>query len=622
MMSTDYPLDRSLGTNYSPEQTDFAVWSPKANNVDLVLYEPDPSQEGAGQVVKMKQEEQGVWSVTVAGDQKNKLYNYIVEIDNEIKCVVDPYAKAVVQNGHKGVVVDLAETNPVEWENDQKPPLVELEDSIIYEMHVKDFSISPHSGMEHKGKFLAFTEEETMIPKTEIKTGVAHLKELGITHIHLLPIFDFATVDESVDYQYNWGYDPQNYNVPEGSYARDSANPLVRIREAKEMIKALHRNGIRVVMDVVYNHTYETRNSNFGKLAPEVYYRLDEHGNYSNGSGCGNEVASEHPMVRKFIIESVKYWAREYHIDGFRFDLMALHDQETMKLLAQELKEIDSSIIVYGEPWTADFSPLPMEQQMRKGSQQESGVAVFNDEFRDALKGSTRGEDKGYVNGKLDKETIQKVKVGVMGGIDSFSFDPEEVINYVSVHDDLTLWDKIERSNPNVIDEDKVRMNNLANAIVLTSQGIPFLHGGVEFLRTKYGVENSYNFPDAINQIEWERKVYNYDTFKYYQGLIELRREHPAFRMNTADQIKKYFKFLDSSEGIIAYQLQEHANGDLWEDIIVIYNPYLESQQFFLPTEGTWKIVVADQEAGVETLEVLTGKQVIVPRISAMVLYK
>lgn len=621
-MSTDYPLDRSLGTNYSPEQTDFAVWSPKANNVDLVLYEPDPSQEGAGQVVKMKQEEQGVWSVTVAGDQKNKLYNYIVEIDNEIKCVVDPYAKAVVQNGHKGVVVDLAETNPVEWENDQKPPLVELEDSIIYEMHVKDFSISPHSGMEHKGKFLAFTEEETMIPKTEIKTGVAHLKELGITHIHLLPIFDFATVDESVDYQYNWGYDPQNYNVPEGSYARDSANPLVRIREAKEMIKALHRNGIRVVMDVVYNHTYETRNSNFGKLAPEVYYRLDEHGNYSNGSGCGNEVASEHPMVRKFIIESVKYWAREYHIDGFRFDLMALHDQETMKLLAQELKEIDSSIIVYGEPWTADFSPLPMEQQMRKGSQQESGVAVFNDEFRDALKGSTRGEDKGYVNGKLDKETIQKVKVGVMGGIDSFSFDPEEVINYVSVHDDLTLWDKIERSNPNVIDEDKVRMNNLANAIVLTSQGIPFLHGGVEFLRTKYGVENSYNFPDAINQIEWERKVYNYDTFKYYQGLIELRREHPAFRMNTADQIKKYFKFLDSSEGIIAYQLQEHANGDLWEDIIVIYNPYLESQQFFLPTEGTWKIVVADQEAGVETLEVLTGKQVIVPRISAMVLYK
>ncbi|WP_408955061.1 type I pullulanase [Natroniella sp. ANB-PHB2] len=622
MLDNDYPLNRKLGANYSSEQTEFAVWSPKASSVDLILYEPAPSQEGGGQVVKMNQEQQGVWSIVVSGDQKNKLYNYIVEIDNEIKCVVDPYAKAVVQNGHKGVVIDLKESDPADWTNDQKPPLVEIEDSIIYEMHVKDFSISPHSGMEHKGKFLAFTEEGTTIPKTEIKTGIAHLKELGVTHIHLLPIFDFATVDESVDYQYNWGYDPQNYNVPEGSYARDSANPLVRIREAKEMILALHRNGIRVVMDVVYNHTYETNNSNFGKLAPEAYYRFNEQGNYSNGSGCGNEVASEHPMVRKFIIESVKYWAKEYHIDGFRFDLMALHDQETMERIAQELKEIDPRILVYGEPWTADFSPLPMEQQMRKGNQQESGVAVFNDEFRDALKGSTRGEDKGYVNGKLDKETIQKVKVGVMGGINSFTFAPEEAINYVSAHDDLTLWDKIERSNPDATYEDKIRMNNLANAIVLTSQGIPFLHGGVELLRTKYGVENSYNFPDAINQIEWERKIYNHDTFKYYQGLIELRRKHPAFRMNTADQIKKYFKFLDSSEGIIAYQLQEHANGDLWEEIIVIYNPYLEAQQVFLPTEGVWKIVVADQQAGVETLEVLNGKQVIVPRISTMVLYK
>ncbi|MCK8816259.1 type I pullulanase [Natroniella sulfidigena] len=622
MMTTEYPLNRSLGANYNPEQTEFAVWSPKANNVDLILYEPDPSQQNGGQVVKMNQDQQGVWSVTVHGNQKNKLYNYIVEIDNEIKCAVDPYAKAVIQNGHKGVVVDLAETNPVEWEKDQKPPLVELEDSILYEMHVKDFSISPHSGMEHKGKFLAFTEEGTTIPKTEIKTGIAHLKELGITHIHLLPIFDFATVDESVDYQYNWGYDPQNYNVPEGSYARDSANPLVRIREAKEMVKSLHRNGIRVVMDVVYNHTYETINSNFGKLAPEVYYRFDEHGNYSNGSGCGNEIASEHPMVRKFIIDSVKYWAQEYHIDGFRFDLMALHDQETMELLAQELKKIDPSILIYGEPWTADLSPLPIEKQMKKGVQQESGVAVFNDDFRDALKGSTRGEDRGYVSGKLDEETIEKVKVGIMGGIDSFSFDPEEAINYVSAHDDLTLWDKIKKSNPDANREDKVRMNNLANAIVLTSQGIPFLHGGVEFLRTKYGVENSYNYPDAINQLEWERKVYDYETFEYYQGLIELRREHPAFRMNTADQIKKYLQFLDSPEGVIAYQLQEHANGDLWEEIIVIYNPYPEAQQIFLPTEGSWKIVVADQQAGVETLEVLTDKQVIVPRISTMVLYK
>ncbi len=613
-------IDINLGVDYSPKKTSFAVWSPHADKVDLLIYQAQ--EEGSiGQIESMELGEYGIWHAEVEGDLKNKAYNYMVEVDNDIKCAVDPYAKAVTQNGNRGVIVDLADTNPKGWEKDKRPTLKQPEDSIVYELHVRDFSISPNSGIENKGKFLAFSEEGTKLPGTDIKTGLDHLKELGITHLHLQPVFDFATVDESVSYQYNWGYDPKNYNAPEGSYATDSADPICRIKEFKKMVQALHQNGIRVIMDVVFNHTYEIEGHSFGKLAPGCYYRMDKNGNYSNGSGCGNEVASERPLVRKFIVDSVKHWAKEYHIDGFRFDLMALHDRKTMETVAKELHKIDESIIIYGEPWAADNSPLPTELQMLKGEQKESRIGVFNDEFRDAIKGSTRGGDRGYATGKLDEGNINAIKEGVQGSVNSFAFDPEEVINYVSAHDDLTLWDKIKKSNPEASEQDRIKMNNLSNAIVLTSQGVPFLHAGVEMLRTKYGDPNSYKSPDGINQIEWGRKVETINTFRYYQGLIKLRKEHSAFRMNTADEIKKCLDFIETNNAVIAFQLGEYANDDSWEKIVVIYNPYYENKKVKLPTEANWKVVVEGDLAGVKTLREFKADSVEVAKLSTMVLH-
>ncbi len=614
-------IDVDLGVDYSPEKSKFAVWSPHADKIDLLVYETE--NEGAiGQIESMEMDDYGIWHTEVKGDLKNKAYNYMIEIDNDIKCAVDPYAKAVTQNGNRGVILDLKDTDPKGWSEDERPHLEKPEDSIIYELHVRDFSISPSSGMKHKGKYLAFTEEGSRLSGTDIKTGIDHLKELGITHLHLQPVFDFATVDESVNYEYNWGYDPKNYNVPEGSYATDSAEPSCRIKEFKKMVQALHENGIRVVMDVVFNHTYEIDGHSFGKLAPGCYYRQDKDGNYSNGSGCGNEVASERPIVRKFIVDSVIHWAKEYHIDGFRFDLMALHDRRTMEKVAEKLHEIDSSIVIYGEPWTADSSPLPTEWQMLKGEQKESGIGVFNDEFRDAIKGSTRGRDRGYATGKLNEGNISAIKEGIQGSINSFAFDPEEVINYVSAHDDLTLWDKIVHSNPEVSEKERIKMNNLSNAIVLTSQGVPFLHAGVEMLRTKYGDANSYKSPDGINQIEWGRKIENIDTFRYYQGLIKLRKNHPAFRMNTAEEISKSIEFISTDDAVIAFQLGEYANDDQWEKIVVIHNPYHETKRVKLPERAKWKVVVMDGKAGTKVLKEITGNTVGVAKISTMVLYK
>ncbi len=611
--------DLFLGAKYRPKNTRFGVWSPNAQQVNLVIYKDDTDNEQIANIYNMKKDNNGIWRIKLKGNHKNKLYHYQVEREGEFYYVVDPYAKAVSVNGVKGVIVDLEDTNPPAWEDDQRPPLNNLEDAIIYEMHIRDFSISEYSGIENQGKYLAFTEEDTTIPETGVKTGIDHLTDLGITHIHLLPIFDFGSVDETKDDQYNWGYDPLNYNIPEGSYATAPKNPLSRITEVKEMVQSLHQNGIRVVMDVVYNHTYNSLTSNFAKLAPEFYYRHHDNGGLSNGSGCGNEIASEQAMVRKFIIDSIKYWAEEYHIDGFRFDLMALHDQQTMQLIRKSLDEIDPTIIIYGEPWVADYSSLPMEKRMSKGLQQNLRVGVFNDNLRDAIKGSTRGEDRGYATGKLNK--FDQVREGIIAGINSFVAKPHESINYVSAHDDLTLWDKIEKSNSSARLEDKIRMNNLCNAIILTSQGVPFLHGGVEFLRSKYGVANSYKSPDKINQLEWQKKLENHQSFAYYRGLIKLRKEHPAFRMTSAEQIREQLEFIDTYDGIIAYQLKDYANGDSWKKIVVIFNPNHDSKELALPEQGNWKVVVKKNNAGTETLEIIEGEKVLIPKISSMVLY-
>ncbi|MFW6238942.1 MAG: type I pullulanase, partial [Halanaerobiales bacterium] len=413
--------------------------------------------------------------------------------------------------------------------------------------------------MENRGKYLAFIEKGTVGPG-RLATGLDHLSELGVTHVHLLPVYDYISVDDTDPEDYNWGYDPHLYNVPEGSYATDPSDES-RICELKQLIMALHRRGIGVIMDVVYNHTFHLDTSPFNLTVPDYYHRFDSQACPTNGSGCGNEVATEKPMVRKFIIDSVKYWAEEYHLDCFRFDLMALMDKETMRQIETELEAIDPSILIYGEPWTGGLSALPPEKQMNKGAQQGTSISVFNDNFRNALKGDNDGHVRGYISGEYHREP--EVKKGIVGSINysddlvSFTRDAGESINYVSAHDNLTLWDKLARSNGDCSEEERIKMDRLAQAIVLTSQGVPFLAGGEEFLRTKFGEHNSYNSGDEVNQLKWERKQEYLNTFMYYRGLIRLRREHPAFRMDTAAIIKENLSFFPTPRYTIGYILRD-----------------------------------------------------------------
>lgn len=607
--------ESDLGNVYSKNNTKFRVWAPTALDVKVRIYETAESNQGKD--YPMNKDIKGTWQLEIEGDLKNKFYTYIVNHGEVVNEVVDPYVRSASVNSTKGMIIDLAETNPTGWESLKKPAFNDYTDAIIYEMHVRDFSIHPDSGMKNKGKYLAFVEKETK-DSAGMKTGLDHLVELGITHIHLLPTYDIASLDDNRDDQYNWGYDPRLYNVPQGTYSTDSSNGLTRIREYKEMVKALNEAGIRVVVDVVYNHTYTVGHSPFDLIVPKYYYRTDDEGNYTNGSGCGNEVASEKVMVRKFIVDSVKYWATEYKVDGFRFDLMGLHDLETMKAVEDALHEIDPSIIIYGEPWQAGGSPLPESQQFTKGKQRGTKIAVFNDNIRNAIKGDTDGNSKGYVQGNLEQR--DNVIKGILGGINDFATEPTESICYVTCHDNLALWDKIEKSNPDTLEDDRIRMNLLANGIVLTSQGVPFLHGGVEMMRTKYGVHNSYNSPDSINQIEWHRKGTYYSQYMYHKGLIELRKSHPAFRMSTAEEIRKHLIFVDSPQGSIMFHLKDNANGDRWKNIVVIYNPNDFEVEVNLPNGYGWNIVVNHSKAGVDIIETIADDNVKVPKISMMVL--
>jgi pullulanase len=617
-----YYAGNDLGNTWTPQATSFRVWAPTASQVILALYDQALTGKPA-QEIPMDRDINGTWLTKVEGNLKDKFYTYKVTVDGITREAVDPYARAVTTNGFRGQIIDLKETNPAGWLTHQVPAFTRREDAIIYEMHVRDFSIHPDSGMVNKGKYLAFTETGTTGPGG-VKTGVDHLVELGITHIHLMPVYDFASINEQVG-GYNWGYDPYHYNVPEGSYSTNPEDGKVRIYEFKQMVQSLHNNGIRVVMDVVYNHTYTTGDSIFDKIVPQYFYRTDAMGRYTNGSGCGNEVASERPMVRKFIVDSVTYWAREYKIKGFRFDLMALHDIETMRAVEKALLEIDPTIIIYGEPWQAGGSPLDPALQFVKGAQRGTSISVFNDHIRDSIKGDTDGTVKGFVNGA--KGLVPNIKRGVVGsinygdGIVDFTFHPGESINYVSAHDNLTLWDKITKTNPTDSKADQIKMHKLANTIVFTSQGVAFMHGGVEMLRTKGGDHNSYISGDSVNQIDWERKhIYNH-VFAYYQGLITLRRNHPAFRMTTAEQVKRHLEFIDSPDNTVAFWLKDKANGDQWQNIVVIYNPNTTAVEVILPQAGTWNIVVNGEKAGTKTLGTANGK-VTVPSLSAYVLWK
>ena len=627
-----YAYNGELGALYSKTQTTFRVWSPFAKSVCVNLYATGSDGElnstNLGQH-EMDKKENGVWEKTVTGDLNGVYYTYSVDVNGMVNEAVDPYAKAVGVNGARGMVIDLDSTDPEGWDKDTFITRNKL-DSIVYEAHVRDLTIDSSSGVSeaNRGKFLGLTETGTKNAHG-YSTALDHLKELGITEIHILPMFDYSSVNEaSTEPQFNWGYDPLNYNVPEGSYSTNPYNGEVRINELKQMVMALHNAGIRVVMDVVYNHTSKTADSNFSLIVPGYYYRM-ANGSFLNGSGCGNETASERAMYRKFMIDSVKYWATEYHIDGFRFDLMGLHDIETMNLLSAELHKINPSVLLYGEGWNAGTSGLAdTKAALKKNASKLSGIAVFSDDIRDAIKGSVfTATDKGFVSGKSGCE--QGILFGVfgatktIGGSVAWANAPAKTITYASAHDNLTLFDKI-ASSSNASLSDRIKMNRLSAAIVYTSQGIPFIHAGEELLRTKVKEdgtfdENSYKSSDAVNSIKWNTKN-NGDymtTMNYYKGLIAMRKAFPEFKFETKEQISFNIWEMQASNGVVAYYIE--SNG---RDVIVIYNSNPTAKTIDLGIDTTYDIYVEGDFASDSVINQFTGDAYEIAPISATVMVR
>jgi pullulanase len=607
----NYPVyqGKDLGLEYTPQKSVFRVWAPTAEKTELLIYKSATSAEPVSRI-GMRKSDAGTWTATIKGDQRKLFYTFRVMINGRWGLEVpDPYAKASGVNGKRAFILDLKTTNPPGWEKDKSPVFSNKTDAIIYELHIRDASISIHSGIKNKGKFLGLTEKGTRNPEG-LSTGLDHLKEMGVTHIHLLPFYDINSIDESRmdSVQYNWGYDPLNYNIPEGSYSTNAADGISRIKEFKQLVKTFHENGLRVVMDVVYNHTALTEQSNFNQLVPGYYYRQTKDGKFSNATACGNETASERPMMRKFILESMKYWVQEYHIDGFRIDLMGVHDIETMNLVSRELHRIKPDILLYGEGWTAGYSPLPDSMRaLKQNAYRLDRIAVFSDDVRDGIKGHVfTHTEKGFVSSKPGME--ESIKFGVIASLHHpqidynkvnysrapYAREPHHTISYAECHDNHVLWDKLAISAPEATEEERVNMHKLALAIVLTSQGISFLHAGSEFLRTKKGVENSYNSPDSINLMDWSLKSKNIEVVNYVKGLIKMRKAHPAFRMRTAFGVRENIRFLENMPaGSIGYVINGAAVKDSWKKILVIFNGKPDQDDIQLPP-GKWKAVIAD----------------------------
>ncbi|UQZ34448.1 type I pullulanase [Paenibacillus sp. PK3_47] len=609
-----------LGVRYTPSSSVFCLWAPTAQEAEVMLY--DSWQDTAGVALPMTRDVRGTWRLTAAGDLEHKFYTYRVRIGDRWNEAVDPYARAVGVNGDRGVILDLSKTDPERW-NEDKPPLADAVDAVIYELHLRDLSVHPASGIKYKSKYLGLAEEGTRGPEG-ILTGLDHIADLGVTHVQLLPVYDYAT--ESVDEtkldqpHYNWGYDPKNYNAPEGSYATDPYNPALRIRELKTMIQRLHDRGLRVIMDVVYNHVYDGYLVNFTKLVPGYYLRYTSDGKLSNGSGCGNDVATERAMMSRFIVESVLYWAKEYHLDGFRFDLMGLMDIDTMNEVRRRLDELDPSIITIGEGWKI-ATELPAERlATMDNASMLPGIGHFNDKFRDSVKGNIfEFEEPGFIGGLPGLETV--VKSGIAGGIKYsgtsgyFADEPQQCVNYVECHDNHTLWDKIVLSSEGESNERRKAMHRLASAMVLTSQGIPFIHAGQEFMRTKDGTENSYKSPIEINRMDWERCAEYAEDVAYMKRLIALRRSHPAFRLRSAEEIRAGLVFEKAPAGTVAYTLRNHAGGDPAEHLYVLYNPHAAELTLNLPQLGEWTLAF-----GEELVTKLEGDKLTVKGIGMVVL--
>lgn len=605
---------------YTPEQTVFKLNAPV--RPVLRLY-----NAGTGgklvKTVKLRPAGKNLWAATVKGDLKGRFYTF----DMGRGQTPGVFAKAVGVNGARGAVIDMASTNPQGWETDRRPATKSPADLVVYEMHHRDFSIDASSGLQHKGKFLALTEPG----------AIAHLKELGVNAIHILPSFDYASVDEShlERPQYNWGYDPLNYNVPEGSYSTDPYTPAVRIREFKQMVQALHKAGIRVILDVVYNHTFDLKGSNFERTYPGYYYRYKADGTPSDGSGCGNETASEQPLMRRFMIESVKYWINEYHIDGFRFDLMGIHDIETMRQIRAEVNKIDPTIFIYGEGWSAGTCAYPQEKlAMKANMKQLPGIAAFSDEMRDALRGPFSDDSKGGFLARVPG-TEESLKFGIVGGVahpqvdmskvnyskEVWANEPTQMVAYVSCHDDMCLTDRLRASIPGISTDELVRLDLLAQTAVFTSQGVPFILSGEEMLRDKKGVHNSFNAPDSINHLDWSNLKKYPQVFDYYKGLIRLRKAHPAFRLGKAGLVRDNLRFLSAPAHCVAYCISNrNVPGEEWNNTIVILNAGKETAKVVVPG-GKYTIVAKEGVIIPEGMGEMDGSEAFVAPQSALIIH-
>lgn len=619
-----------------PEATVFNLFAPaNAKSVKVRIYQNGEKGKALKTVKMAYNADSKKWTATVKGDLRGKFYTFDA---GRGECA-GVFAKAVGVNGRRGAILNMLECDPDDWCCDVRPVTKTPADLVIYEMHHRDFSIG-RADAKYPGKFLALTEP----------WAIKHLTDLGVNAVHILPSYDFGSVDETrlSDNKYNWGYDPVNYNVPEGSYSTDPYNPKARVKEFKQMVQALHKAGIRVILDVVYNHTYNIENSNFQKTYPDYFYRKTADGKYSNGSGCGNETASEQPMMRQFIIESVKYWANEYRVDGFRFDLMGCHDIETMNAVRAELDKIDPNLFVYGEGWSAGSCALPQEQLGVKANiSRMPRIAAFSDELRDALRGPFSDDTKGaFLAGIPDSE--ESIKFGIAGGISHPQVDmtkvnysktpwaeePVQMISYVSCHDDMCLVDRLISSVPGLMGssnarlssltaeqkEELIRLDLLAQTAVFTSQGVPFMLSGEEMLRDKKGVHNSFESPDSVNQLPWERLKEYPQVFEYYKNLIQLRRNHPAFRLGDAHLVRKHLEFLDAPAGVVAFRLKDYAGRDDWRNIIVILNSNKEQVSVPVP-KGMYTIVCKDGKIDEQSTSKTFGRKIPVSRQSALILH-
>jgi len=626
-----------LGAAYTKEATTFKVWSPTAERVQVLIYAKGSDDEEGSKYISATEMEyddtNGVWSAVIRGDLVNKYYTYNVYTGKKARETVDIYAKAAGVNGNRGMIVDLSSTNPPNWENDRHVSVGDPSKAIVWEVHVKDFSNDPASGVSarNRGKYLAFTEKGTTVNSSGISTtGLDYLKELGVNYVQLLPIFDFGSVDEgSQEEQFNWGYDPKNYNVPEGSYSSNPYDGNVRINEVKQMIQAIHENGIGVVMDVVFNHTYDGAESWFNITVPKYYHRFNEKGAWSNGSGCGNDTASEHLMFRKYMIDSVVYWAKEYHIDGFRFDLMGLHDVDTMNAIRDALDKLEGGekILMYGEGWSIGTCAEPgtvMATQLNMNRLSDR-IGAFNDGIRDGIKGSNFNvKEGGYIQGGKGQS---RVKSGITAEVGNWAKLPAQTVTYNSCHDNYTLWDKLVATSGSADDykvrnEKLVALNKLAAAISITSQGINFIHAGEEFARTKFGDENSYRSLSSVNQLDWQRRNDYSDLVQYYSGLIEIRKNFSPFTDPTNNSVNNIMFISDLPRGVIAYTLRNEVNSSEWKQAAVMFNASDTDAEVELPQglAEEWVVVVNGDSAGLGGLAVIKDGKASVKAGTALVL--